>query len=142
MSERETGNEASVEMEGREPEVLDAQPDAFEVQLTQALRRVDAPEGFAARVMGRTSSPAKVVTMRSRFATLRIRTWVGGAIAAMLALGVFGVEQAHVRHEREQAALAQQQFETATRITDQALEHAREQLARAGILQDLGLQEE
>ena len=142
MSERETGNETRIGMGGREPEALDAQPDALEVQLTQALRPVDAPEGFAARVMERTGSSAKVVAIRPRFATLRVRTWAGGAIAAMLALGVFGAEQAHVRHEREQAALAQQQFETATRITDQALEHAREQLARAGVLQDLGLQEE
>jgi hypothetical protein len=141
MSEREAGNETRIGMEGRG--ALDAQPDPFELQLTQALRRVDAPEGFAARVMECTTSSAKVVTMHPRFATLRVRTWTGGAIAAMLTLGVFGAEQAHVRHERvAQVALAQQQFETATRITDQALEHTREQLARAGVLQDLGLRDE
>jgi hypothetical protein len=125
-----------------EPEIrIDGQePDAFELQVMQALRRVDAPEGFAARVMERAATPAvlsKMVVMRPRFARMRVQTWAGGAIAAMLVLGVFGTEQVHVRHERTvRAALAQQQFETATRITDRALEHTREQLARAGVLQD------
>jgi hypothetical protein len=43
------------------------------------------------------------------------------------------VEQVHVRHEREQAALATQQFETAMRVTDHALDQTRNQLQRAGI---------
>ncbi len=57
-------------------------------------------------------------------------------MAAMLALGVFVGEQVHVRHEREQAAVATQQFEAAMRIENQALERTRMQLERAGIRLD------
>jgi hypothetical protein len=117
---------------------IDAQePDTFELALTQAMCRVDAPEGFADRIMERAASPAvataKIITMRPRFQSLASRAWVGGAIAAALVLGVFGVEQVHVRRERERAALATQQFEMATRITDETLAHTREQLQKAGV---------
>ena len=119
----------------------------FELQLARAMRRVDAPEGFAARVMEcaanserADAAPApgdaapRVVVMRPRFGSLRVRTWAGGAIAAMLALGMFGAEQLHQQHERaQQAALANQQFEAAVRVTDQALAQTREQLQRAGL---------
>jgi len=71
-----------------------------------------------------------VVVMRPR---LRAQVWVGGAIAAMLALGAFVGETVHVRHQREQAALATQQFEAAVRVTDQALDKTRVQLERAGL---------
>jgi hypothetical protein len=115
----------------------------FEAQLAEALRRVDAPEGFAERVMGRVcADPAldgatvvhgvpRVLVMRKRM--VQGRAWVGGAIAAVLVLGTFGAEQVHVRREREKAALATQQFEAAARITDQTLRQTREQLARAGV---------
>jgi hypothetical protein len=49
----------------------------------------------------------------------------------MLLLIVFTGVQVHERHERRERA--EQQFETATRITDQALAQAREQLQRAGV---------
>lgn len=99
----------------------------FEIRLNQALRRVDSPEGFADRVMQRVAAAPR----RKVFAlSPRTSTWVSGAIAAMLALGIFTGEQIHQRRERERA---NQQFETATRITDQALAHAREQLQRAGV---------
>jgi hypothetical protein len=110
----------------------------FELQLARAMRRVDAPEGFAARVMERGASPAepaqKVVVMRSRFGLPRMQAWTGGAIAAMLALGMFGAEQLHQRHEREQqTAMANQQFAMAVQVTDHALAQTREQLQRAGL---------
>jgi hypothetical protein len=107
--------------------------DEFEQQLTQALCRVNAPEGFAARVLERATLPAKVAVMRPRLAALRGRAWVGGAIAAMLALAVFVGDQAYVRHERERAALANQQFAMAMRVTDHALDQTRAQLERAGL---------
>jgi len=62
------------------------------------------------------------------------RSWFGVAAfatAALLLIGVVGGERVHQRHLRE--AEATQQFETATRITDAALQHTREQLARAGV---------
>jgi hypothetical protein len=106
--------------------------DEFEQHLQLALRRFDAPEGFADRVMARATanarSRAKVIAMRPR-----VRAWMSGAIAAALLGGVFVTQQVRVRHQREEAQLAQQQFEAGMRITDQALEHAREQLAQAGV---------
>jgi hypothetical protein len=103
----------------------------LEQRLTVALRPVDAPEGFADRVMERARTakpaPAKVVTMAPR------RVWAGGAIAAVLMVGAFAGEQTHLRHERERAEQAQRQFDTAMRITDQTLEHVREQLQQAGV---------
>jgi hypothetical protein len=107
----------------------------FEAKLTHAMQRVDAPEGFAARIMDRAakqsaakSGPGKVIAFRSR-----MQRSAGLALAAMLALGVFGINEVHQRHERE---VATRQFETASRITDQALEHTRQQLAKAGVKLD------
>ena len=104
----------------------------FEQELTQAMRAVDPPEGFADRVMARAQSPApaqaKVVRMQPR-----ARPWIGGAIAAVLLAGVFVADEVHVRRQRERGELAQQQFEAGLRITDEALQHTREQLARAGV---------
>jgi RNA polymerase sigma-70 factor (ECF subfamily) len=111
------------------------QPDesfaGLEQELTQALRRVDAPAGFAERTMARagTAKPAaaKVVTMAPR------RVWASGAIAAVLMVGALVGEQTHLRHERDRAEQAQRQFDAAMRITDQTLEHVREQLQQAGV---------
>ncbi|MGA8939466.1 MAG: hypothetical protein WB439_09905 [Acidobacteriaceae bacterium] len=115
----------------------------FELTLARAMSRVDAPEGFAARVMVRTASPTektqaemtqKVVSMRPRVRSVRMQAWMGGAIAAALALGMFGAEQLHLRRERaEQVAAANQQFEAAVSVTDHALAQTRAQLLRAGL---------
>lgn len=107
----------------------------FELALARAMSRVDAPEGFAARVMERAASPVEnVVAMRPRTRMLRMQAWMGGAIAAALVVGVFGAEQIHDRHERaERAALATQQFEAAVQVTDRALDQTRQQLQRAGL---------
>ena len=99
----------------------------LEHRLTRAMQHVDPPLGFADSVMARatTASRRNVLVMSPRAGA-----WITGAIAAMLALGVFTGERVHQRHERERA---NQEFETATRITDQALAHTREQLQRAGV---------
>ena len=111
-----------------EPELKLAE---FELQLARAMRRVDAPAGFAERVMERTTSPAeKIVVMRPRSGLWRMQAWTGGAIAAVLALGMFGAEQLHQRRERERA---DQQFAVAVQVTDHALAQTREQLQRAGL---------
>jgi hypothetical protein len=70
---------------------------------------------------------AKVIQM-----PLRQRAWTSGAIAAALFAGVFGYG-VHVQHQRQQAELAKQQFEAAMRITDQTMQHVRQQLEQAGI---------
>ncbi len=62
------------------------------------------------------------------------RAWMGGAIAAVLAMGVFAGAHIHEQHEQhERQMMAQQQFETAERITDETLARTREQLERHGI---------
>jgi hypothetical protein len=104
----------------------------LEQYLTHAMLRVDPPDGFAERTLARIESSApvraKVVTMAPR-----ARFWASGAIAAALLAAVFFSEQTYVRHQHEQAELAQQQFEAGIRITDNALERTREQLERAGV---------
>ena len=120
----------------KQPEELNAE---FELQLTEALRSVAPPEGFADRVLAHAHSPApasaKVIRM-----PLRARPWVrgmiSGAIAAGLLVGVYTGQQAHQRyerHERQRAERAQQQFDAGIRITDRTLEHVRVQLQQAGI---------
>jgi hypothetical protein len=104
----------------------------FEQELTQAMRGVDPPEGFAERVLARAEAceapRARVLAMPRH-----LRLWASGAIAAALVVGVVAGEQTHLRHERERAELAQQQFEAGIRITDATLEHVRLQLAQAGV---------
>jgi hypothetical protein len=107
----------------------------FELALARAMARVEAPEGFAKRVMERAGGAAEtLVVMRPRRGLVRMQAWMGGAIAAVLALGMFGAEQLHLRRERaEEAAKADQQFAVAMQVTDHALEQTREQLQRAGL---------
>jgi ABC-type uncharacterized transport system auxiliary subunit len=59
------------------------------------------------------------------------RAWMGGAIAAVLAMGVFAGAHIHEQHERR--VVAQQQFETAERITDETLARTRAELEQRGI---------
>ena len=60
-----------------------------------------------------------------------MRSWLGGAIAAVLALGCFVGAHTYERHE--QRIEAQKQFETAERITDETLARTRAELERQGI---------
>ncbi|MGA7155792.1 MAG: hypothetical protein WBY53_03030 [Acidobacteriaceae bacterium] len=120
------------------PAELDVRLAEFELALARAMSRVDAPEGFAERVMERAADSSemtqKVVAMRPRRQLLRMQAWMGGAIAAVLVVGLFGAEQMHLRRERaEKAAMATQQFEAAVQVTDHALAQTREQLQRAGL---------
>jgi hypothetical protein len=109
----------------------------LERELYQALRPVDPPAGFADRVIARAHAAAtpqtKSVARILMFPKLRSRIWIPSAIAAMLLVGVAG-ERAHEQMEqRRKAEEAQKQFDTALQVTDRALEHARQQLQRAGI---------
>ena len=108
----------------------------LERELRHVLRPVDPPAGFADRIIARTHTGTVAHPKRARilmFPTMRSRVWIGSAVAAMLLVGVAG-EQAHQRLEqRRKAEEAQKQFETALQVTDRALDHARQQLQRAGI---------
>lgn len=113
--------------------------DEFERALAKAMQRVDAPETLvqfltlATEVKRESVLPWRKRRHKFAFVVPGARMWVGGAVAAVLVLGVFGAELVHVRREREKAEIATRQFEAATRITDQALRQTREQLARAGV---------
>jgi hypothetical protein len=104
----------------------------FEEKLSDAMRRVDPPEGFAERVMARAQADDRP---RARIVPFlrRARVWVSGAIAAALLAGVFVAEQMRLRQERERTELARQQFEAAMRITGETLQQARQQLQQAGV---------
>lgn len=128
----------------------------LERELMQALRPVAAPEGFAQRTLARvlesnsesksesnsesnseSKSESKSESAPARFRVIamrpRPRLWASAAIAAALLAGVFIVEQTHLRRQREEAELAQQQFEAALRITGETLEQTRRQLQQAGV---------
>jgi hypothetical protein len=119
------------------------QQSEFERALTRAMARVNPPETLtkfllkAAEVEAQSQRPRREPRHKWawRLPQARFQSfgWMSGALAAVLLVGVFGVEQVHVRHEREQAAQATQQFETAMRVTDHALDQTRAQLQRAGI---------
>jgi len=113
--------------------------DHFELALTRAMRRVEAPAGFAERVMAEAASrPAHddetVMNGAPRgvrvFVMPRPKVWLSGAIAAALVAGVFVAQDVHQRHERE---VANRQFALSMQIEERAMEHTRQQLEKAGV---------
>ncbi|HWG18475.1 MAG TPA: hypothetical protein VN678_11470 [Acidobacteriaceae bacterium] len=101
----------------------------FEQELGQAMRHVDAPEGFADRVLRQIAAeerPRAKVLMMPR----RVQLWAGGAIAAALLVGAFGVREQRERRQQEQAvAEARQQFRQAMQITGNTLADTRAQIS-------------
>jgi hypothetical protein len=110
----------------------------FEQKMSNAMRRVSAPEDFAKTLFVAVEADERLVQQvpleqknkAKVLAFLKPMPWMSVAIAAALVMSVFMGDQVHKKHERVRA---EQQFETATRITDQALEHTRQQLERAGV---------
>jgi hypothetical protein len=120
-----------------EPEFDARMEDLFEQRLSAALQRVDAPAGFADRVVQRASETqagplAKVVAMPLRMPR-RTHVWMTGSIAAALLLGALLGGDAYRRHEH---AVADREFAISQRITEQTLEQTRQQLAEQGIRLD------
>ncbi len=128
-------------------ESTDSTERQFEERLRDAMRRMDAPAGFAERLIARAGAngapavgndaPAVGNDTRRRATLLTMpagrRAWLSGALAAGMLGGVFWAGDLHVRRQRERAELVQRQFEVGMRITDRALEHARQQLQRTGV---------
>ena len=118
---------------------------AFERELKHAFVRVNAPDTLQTFLLAAAEAEAererqgrRVLWFKpahSRHKVLvfpRAQTWVGGAIAAVLVLGTIGsVEAIHLQNVRRQDE-ATRQFAQAEQIRDRALEHAREQIERAG----------
>jgi hypothetical protein len=117
--------------------------DEFQVQLTQAMRRVDARAetvakflAIAVEVHDERTVPWRQRKNRWAFFLPAQQAWAMGTVAAVLVVGVLigGYEVREQRQvEAQQRAEAQREFETATQITDRALEHTRQLLERAGV---------
>jgi len=115
----------------------------FEQALTRALRRVEvkaeltqrflavAAEAEMKRVAAGGGPRLVQLSTGGRVLVLpKPKMWMGGAIAAVLVLGLFAGERVHQHRERERV---NQQFEQAMRVTDHALDKTEEQLERAGL---------
>lgn len=119
--------------------------DDFERSLKRALKRVDAGAEMRAKFLAIAAEAEREhrqtgrlwVTPKSGgklFFLPKFPVWATGAIAALLLVGVFSIEQ--VREKRERVVLADRDFAVSQQITEQALEHTREQLQRVGIALD------
>jgi hypothetical protein len=135
----ETGKrEAGVQEAGRQEAGMKKPMDAFELALQRAMARVDAPEGLLEFLMRATEVKRESVLpwrqRKHRFAWYlpRQQAWMGGALAALLTIGVFTASQVHERRDRARDR-ATEQFVESQHITEQAMAQTREQLRRAGI---------
>jgi len=108
-----------------------SQADDFEEQLKRSLTRVEAPEGFAARVLERAASE-RAVSLQPRFCRGFRLGWIC-AVAAILVLVALVANQVRVRRERARVAEIQAQFDAAMRATSGALRQTRVQLQRVGV---------
>lgn len=101
----------------------------LEERLRVELGRRDAPAGFAERAMARAGAEPKVLPMSAR---LRGRMWMYAIAAALLLCVTAGERMYQVRQERKREQ-AQREFDMAMQVTGRTLEHAREQMQRAGL---------
>ena len=109
----------------------------FEKKLKRELERVEAPEGFADRMMDRIARERKrrLVVMAGRYA------WT--AVAAMVLVGtMLAGWQWRLRQERREAEVARRQFEVAMQVTGRTLVEVREQIQRAGEVHSAGRKQE
>jgi negative regulator of sigma E activity len=107
-------------------------PKDFEAELRRRLRPVDAPEGFAERLMAAlpaTQAP-KVVVLKPRASRPSARQFgMPVALAASLMVAVFlGIHMANDRAQREeqQGIAASRELMQALRVTSQKLDLAYE----------------
>jgi hypothetical protein len=146
--ERDQRSEIRDQVEEIRDQGEEARDAEFEAALSRAMRRVEVRAELSAKFLtlaaeaeqkrveaGGGARLLKLSNLGRVLAFPQQRAWLGGVgvgLAAVLALGVFVGSRAYERHE--QRVQAQRQFETAERITDQTLEHTREQLRQAGIV--------
>ena len=137
--------EQKAEMSNQQIETFeDAHMKDFEQALTRAMKHVEVRAETTAKFLALAEEAErkrahagggfrliKFSNGGRVFAMPRPRTWMSGAIAAVLAIGIFVGAHIHDQHERR--VEAQKQFETAERITDETLARTRVELARQGI---------
>lgn len=128
----------------------DAHMQEFEQALSRAMKRVELRAETSAKFLALAEEAERKrahagggfrlinFSNAGRMFTMpRPRAWMGGAIAAVLAIGVFAGTHIHEQHEQhEKRIVAQQQFETAERITDETLARTRAELEQRGIKLD------
>jgi hypothetical protein len=138
----ENEREQQMKFEGDDPQMKE-----FEQTLARAMQRVEVRAETSAKFLAlaeeaersrvKAGGGLRLVRLANGGRVLampRPRAWMGGAIAAVLAMGVFAGAHIHEQHEQhERQMMAQQQFEAAERITDETLARTREQLERKGI---------
>ncbi|MBX9599498.1 MAG: hypothetical protein K2X35_00785 [Bryobacteraceae bacterium] len=94
----------------------------FEKELSNALRRVEPPEGFAERVAARAARD-KVTVMKPR------PHWTRWAAAACLVIiGAAGGERYYQKRQAERAENARDQLLIALRLTGAQLDAVRQQV--------------
>jgi negative regulator of sigma E activity len=111
-------------------------PENFEDELRRRLRPVDAPEGFAERLMAalpverKPTQDLKIVALKPRAARPSLRDFgMPAALAASLMVAVFlGVHEANDRalREEQRGIAASQELMQALRVTSQKLDLAYE----------------
>jgi hypothetical protein len=110
----------------------------FEEELREAMRREDAPAGFAERVLVRAREPqTQGPWWRSWFAGANVHA-LRYAAAVVLIVAVIAGSLEYRRYEREQreGQAAKQQLMLALRIASRKLQYAQAKVNRAGAQQD------
>jgi len=104
-------------------------PNEIDEQLKQALRRCEAPEGFADRVAARVEREASFTRPHLVWTLWRGPSLRWAAIAALIAIAVTGIGyQIHERQQEAEARAAKQQVMLALRITGSKLRVAKEKV--------------
>jgi hypothetical protein len=115
--------------------------DDFEARLKRDLRRVDAPEGFADRVMHRVPASRQGRLLSFPIAVTKARHWMAVAavllVAVVLGFGVHHVEQVDRQRqlqaqEQAKAREAAQQFALAMQVTGRTLFVVQQRIDQAG----------
>ncbi len=122
--------------------------DEFERDLARALRRVEVRAETTAKFLA-VASEARAEPQRTGKMWVRPATggrllflpkpqrWLGGALAAVLVLGLFVGERLQ---ERRKAERVEHQFEVAMRVTGRTLDGVAERISRAGVKEERGEQ--
>jgi uncharacterized protein HemX len=112
----------------------------FEERLKRDLRRIDAPEGFADRVMQRVPQQRQGRLLSFPGVGMRARHLMAVAavllVAMILGFGVHHVEQVErqreLKQEQAKARAAAEQFALAMQVTGRTLFVVQQQIDRAG----------
>jgi uncharacterized protein HemX len=115
--------------------------DDFEARLQRDLQPVDAPQGFADRVMQRVPQQRQGRILSFPIAVTKASHWMAVAavllMAAALGFGVHHVEQIEQQHELRQeqakARVAAEQFALAMQVTGRTLFVVQQRIDQAGI---------